>query len=266
MGTAYESFTRDNSYQLGIDHLVKFAAIPPAKVVLDLGGGTGAMSLAVLEKCDPVDVIVVDPDEAALAAAKDALGDRAHYVAATAECLLDHVKLESVDHALIANAVHLFDDLPGAARSIFSVLRPRGTLSVSTAFHRDASGEDEHRLAKATLLRALRQLRDTPKRDPEARRHYKRPEELSEDGLVEALDKAGFADVTTESVPIAITPDFLAAFVQTDIFALAVLPDYDPAVSRPVLGRAVVEAAANDKTGGLYLRNWLFAKATKPGR
>jgi hypothetical protein len=71
--------------------------------------------------------------------------------------------------------------------------------------------------------------------------------------------------VTTESVPIAITPDFLAAFLQTDIFALAVLPDYDPAVSCPVLGQAVIDAAANDKTGGLYMRNWLFAKATKPG-
>jgi hypothetical protein len=65
-------------------------------------------------------------------------------------------------------------------------------------------------------------------------------------------------------VPIAITPDFLAAFLQTDIFALAVLPDYDPAVSRPVLGQAVMDAAANDKTGGLYMRNWLFARAAKP--
>ena len=25
------------------------------------------------------------------------------------------------------------------------------------------------------------------------------------------------------------------------------------------------ESAANDKTGGLYMRNWLFARATKPG-
>jgi ubiquinone/menaquinone biosynthesis C-methylase UbiE len=260
----YETFSRDDSYQLGIDHLVKYAGIPPAQVVMDLGGGTGAMSLAIVEQCDPAQLILVDPDEASLAAAQCALGDRARYVPATAECLLEHVQPASVDHVLIANAIHLFDDLPRAAAGILSVLRPKGTLSVSTAFHRDASGEDEHRLAKATLLRALRQLRSTPKRDAAEKRHYKQREELSQESLVEALKQAGFDEVATESVPIAITPDFLAAFVQTDIFALAVLPDYDPAVSRPVLGKAVMDAAANDKTGGLYMRNWLFAKATKP--
>jgi ubiquinone/menaquinone biosynthesis C-methylase UbiE len=263
--TPYEAFTRDRAYQAGIDHLVTFAGIPPAQVVMDLGGGTGAMSLAVLERCDPAGMIIVDPDETGLAAARAALGDRARYVAATAESLHEHVPPASVDHVIVANAIHLFEDLPRATSNVFSVLRPKGTLSVSTAFHRDASGEDEHRLAKATLLRALRELRSTPKREATEERHYKERQELSQDSLVEALSQAGFDDVTTDSVPIAITPDFLAAFLQTDIFALAVLPDYDPAVSCPVLGRAVMEAAANDKTGGLYMRNWLFAKATKPG-
>jgi ubiquinone/menaquinone biosynthesis C-methylase UbiE len=263
--TPYEAFTRDRAYQAGIDHLVTFTGMPPAQVVMDLGGGTGAMSLALLERCDPARLIVVDPDETGLAAARAALGDRARYVQATAECLHDQVRPASVDHVVVANAIHLFEDLPRATANVFSVLRPKGTLSVSTAFHRDASGEDEHRLAKATLLRALRELRSTPKRQATEERHYKERHELSEQSIVEALSQAGFDDVITESVPIAITPDFLAAFLQTDIFALAVLPDYDPAVSCPVLGRAVMEAAANDKTGGLYMRNWLFAKATKPG-
>jgi ubiquinone/menaquinone biosynthesis C-methylase UbiE len=264
--TPYEVFTRDDSYQAGIDHLIAFTGLSPAsQVVMDLGGGTGAVSLALLERSDPAELIVVDPDEIGLAAARAALGDRARYVAATAECLQEHVAPESVDHVVVANAIHLFEDLPRAAANVFSVLRPKGTLSVSTAFHRDASGADEHRLAKATLLRALRQLRATPKRAATEERHYKDRQELSEDSLVDALRHAGFDDVTTDSIPIAITPDFLAAFLQTDIFALAVLPDYDPAVSCPVLGNAVMEAAANDKTGGRYMRNWLFAKATKPG-
>jgi ubiquinone/menaquinone biosynthesis C-methylase UbiE len=263
--TAYEAFTRDRAYQAGIDHLVTFAGIPPAQVVMDLGGGTGAMSLALLEHCDPAGLLIVDPDETGLAAARAALGVRARYVQATAETLNEHVPPASVDHVVVANAIHLFEDLARATRNVSSVLRPKGTLSVSTAFHRDASGEDEHRLAKATLLRALRELRSTPKRAATEERHYKERRELSQDSLVQALSQAGFDDVLTDSVPIAITPDFLAAFLQTDIFALAVLPDYDPAVSCPVLGRAVMEAAANDKTGGLYMRNWLFAKATKPG-
>jgi ubiquinone/menaquinone biosynthesis C-methylase UbiE len=263
--TPYETFTRDHAYQAGIDHLVGFSGIQPAQVVMDLGGGTGAMSRAVLERCDPAELIVVEPDETGLAAARAALGDRARYVPSTAERLLDHVRPASVDHVIVANAIHLFEDLPRATANIFSVLRPTGTMSVSTAFHRDASGEDEHRLAKATLLRALRQLRSTPKRESTEERPYKEREELSQESLVDALRQAGFDDVITESVPIAITPDFLAAFLQTDIFALAVLPDYDPAVSCPVLGQAVMDAAANDKTGGLYMRNWLFAKATKPG-
>ena len=262
--TPYEVFTRDDAYQAGIDHLITFAGMPPGQVVMDLGGGTGAMSMAVLERGEPAELIVVDPDETGLAAARAALGDRARYLLATAECLDEHVPPGSVDHVVVANAIHLFEDLPRAASNVFSVLRPKGTLSISTAFHRDASGEDEHRLAKATLLRALRELRSTPKRAAREERHYKERQELSRDSLVAALGQAGFGGVATESVPIAITPDFLAAFLQTDIFALAVLPDYDPAVSRPVLGKAVMEAAANDKTGGLYLRNWLFAKAIKP--
>ncbi len=263
--TPYEAFTRDHAYQLGIDHLVRFAGIQPSQVVMDLGGGTGAMSLAVLERCDPAELVVVEPDEAGLAAARAALGTRARYVSATAECLHEHVAPASVDHVIVANAIHLFDDLPRATSNVFSILRPKGTMSISTAFHRDASGEDEHRLAKATLLRALRQLRSTPKRESTDERSYKERGELSQESLVEALCQAGFDDVVTESVPIPITPDFLAAFLQTDIFALAVLPDYDPAVSCPVLGQAVMDAAANDKTGGVYMRNWLFAKATKPG-
>ncbi|HEX6476059.1 MAG TPA: methyltransferase domain-containing protein [Acidimicrobiales bacterium] len=264
--TPYEAFTRDHAYQAGIDHLVRFAGIQPTHVVMDLGGGTGATSLAVLERCEPAELIIVEPDETELGAARAALGDRARYVPATAERLHEHIGPASVDHVIVANAIHLFDDLPRAMTNILSVLRPKGTMSVSTAFHRDASGEDEHRLAKATLLRALRQLRSTPKRASTEERPYKEREELSQDSLVDAFRQAGFDDVTTELVPIAITPDFLAAFLQTDIFALAVLPDYDPAVSCPVLGQAVMDAAANDKTGGIYLRNWLFAKATKPGR
>src|SRR6266566_4463567 len=57
--TPYEAFTRDRAYQAGIDHLVRFAGIPPAQVVMDLGGGTGAMSLAVLERSDPAGLIIV---------------------------------------------------------------------------------------------------------------------------------------------------------------------------------------------------------------
>jgi ubiquinone/menaquinone biosynthesis C-methylase UbiE len=262
----YASFTRDDSYQIGIDRLIAFAGISAGKVVVDLGGGTGALSLTILEKCNPTQLIVVDPDEVGLAAAKSTLGRRAHYLHSTAESLSEHLSPASVDHVVIANAIHLFEDLPLATSCIFSVLRPAGTLSASTAFHRGASGEDEHRLAKATLLRALRELRSTPKVSDSEEKRYKEREELSEEGLVATLRGAGFEAVRSETVPISITPDFLAAFLQTDIFARAVLPDYDPAVSCPVLGKAVREAAASDRTGGLYERNWLFARATKPRR
>ena len=48
--TPYEVFTRDDAYQAGIDHLVALAGIPPRQVVLDHGGGTGDMSLELLER------------------------------------------------------------------------------------------------------------------------------------------------------------------------------------------------------------------------
>ena len=83
----YEVFTRDHAYQAGIDHLIAFTGPSPARVVMDLGGGTGAMSIGLLERCQPAELIVVDPDETGLAAARAALGDRARYVSATAESL-----------------------------------------------------------------------------------------------------------------------------------------------------------------------------------
>jgi ubiquinone/menaquinone biosynthesis C-methylase UbiE len=266
LGTPYEAFSTDRSYQIGIDHLIAFASIAAGQRIVDLGAGTGALSVALLEKSPPAELILVDPDETAIAAARNALGDRARYLHATAEGLNRHLPAASVDHVLVANAVHLFDDLARATSSIFSVLRPGGRFSISTAFHRDASSEDEHRLARATLFRALRELRSAPKRAEHEKRKYKHREELSEERLVDTLGHTGFVDVLTDTVGIPITPHFLASFLQTDIFAEAVLPDYDPEVSCPVLGRAVIEAAASDRSAGLYERRWLFARAAKPGR
>jgi ubiquinone/menaquinone biosynthesis C-methylase UbiE len=266
LGTPYEAFSTDRSYQIGIDHLIALARVPAGQRVVDLGAGTGALSISMLEKCPPAELILVDPDESAMTAARTALGDRARYVPATAEGLHRELPPASIDHVLIANAIHLFDDLALATSSIFSVLRPGGTLSASSAFHRDASSEDEHRLARATLLRALRELRSTPKRAEHEKRMYKDRQELSEEGLIDTLAEAGFADVRSDTVAIPITPQFLASFLQTDIFAEAVLPDYDPEVSRPVLGRAVIDAAASDRSAGLYERKWLFVRAVKPDR
>jgi ubiquinone/menaquinone biosynthesis C-methylase UbiE len=266
LGTPYEAFSTDRSYQIGIDHLIAFAGVPTGQRVVDLGAGTGALSVSMLEKCPPAELILVDPDEAAIDTARHALGDRARYLHTTAEGLDQQLPAESIDHVLVANAIHLFDDLASATRSIFTVLRSGGTFSASTAFHRDASSEDEHRLARATLLRALRELRSAPKRTDHEKRMYKDREELSEDRLVDTLARTGFVDLITDTVGIPITPRFLASFLQTDIFAEAVLPDYDPEVSRPVLGRAVMEAAASDRSAGLYERKWLFVRGTKPGR
>jgi ubiquinone/menaquinone biosynthesis C-methylase UbiE len=266
LGTPYEAFSTDRSYQIGIDRLIALAGVPAGQRVVDLGAGTGALSVAMLEKCPPAELILVDPDESAITAARTALGNRARYLHTTAEGLHLQLPPASVDHVLIANAIHLFDDLALATSSVLSVLRPGGTLSASSAFHRDASSEDEHRLARATLLRALRELRSAAKRAEHEKRMYKDREELSEEGLVDTLAKAGFVDVSSDTVAIPITPHFLASFLQTDIFAEAVLPDYDPAVSCPVLGRAVMEAAASDRSAGLYERKWLFVRAVKPDR
>jgi ubiquinone/menaquinone biosynthesis C-methylase UbiE len=266
LGTPYEAFSTDRSYQIGIEHLIAFAGIPAGQRVVDLGAGTGALSVAMLEKCPPAELILVDPDETSIATARAALGDRARYLHTTAEGLDRQLPAASIDHVLVANAVHLFDDLALATNSIFTVLRPGGTFSASTAFHRDASSEDEHRLARATLFRALRELRSAPKRAAHEKKMYKDRDELSEERLVDTLARTGFVDLITDTVAIPITPHFLASFLQTDIFAEAVLPDYDPEISCPVLGRAVMEAAASDRSAGLYERKWLFAKATQPGR
>jgi tRNA (cmo5U34)-methyltransferase len=117
------------------------AALAPADAhVLDLGGGTGALSWAVLDGLPGTRVTVLDVDANMLAEARRRLagfGDRVSFQQAS---FLD--PLPVADAVVASLALHHVDDLETKTalyRAIYDVLSPRGVLlNLDTAVTEDA--------------------------------------------------------------------------------------------------------------------------------
>src|SRR5687768_561509 len=116
---SYANFATNETYQGLIVELLDQAAVQDGASVIDLGAGSGAVSIALLERISPASLLLVDPDEAAVAAARSKLGERARYVVAPAEDLARHAPAGQADHVLVGNAVHLFDDLPRSFEGVY---------------------------------------------------------------------------------------------------------------------------------------------------
>lgn len=259
--TSYATFARSDTYRVLIDTLLDIAGVLDGESVVDVGSGSGAVSIALLERCTPSTLVLADPDEAALLTASATLGDRARYVVTPAEQLGEHVAAGSADQVVIGNAVHLFDDVERALHEVGGVLRPGGHVCLNTAFHRGAMDDIGRDLLRSALLRAARQLRAEVGAARESRTNQGRAH-LSKEELHAQLARAGFASVEVSQVPMACTLEFLAAFIQTETFVRVVLPAYDPSRSGALLSQALIDVAAS---AGHDTFTWevLFAQATK---
>ncbi|SDR68798.1 class I SAM-dependent methyltransferase [Actinopolymorpha singaporensis] len=194
----YDIFSR----VAGVRHLhertAQLAGIAPGQTVMDVGCGTGNLSLAVLAAQPDARVTGLDPDDDALRrAARKAV--RRGVSLSLVQGYADRIPAEdaSLDHVVSALALHHVDDdgRAGFGSDALRALRPGGKVTI-VDFGSPASGNDDAQHSThggghgpAHALRHLpRMLRSRTVRNPAVARNL-------DGGIVRLLADAGFTDV-----------------------------------------------------------------------
>jgi SAM-dependent methyltransferase len=126
-GSAYESYIGRWS-RLVAPVFLDWLAIPPGRRWLDAGCGTGALTEAILARCQPSSVVGVDPSESFVAHARMTVVDArvTFEVGTAAETSLDDDDVDIVVSALVLNFV---PDLNAALAEARRVLSPGGVVA-----------------------------------------------------------------------------------------------------------------------------------------
>jgi tRNA (cmo5U34)-methyltransferase len=183
----------DDMITTGVELL---AALAPADAhVLDLGGGTGALSAAVLEGLPGVRVTVLDVDTDMLDEARRRLERFADRVAFREGSFLD--TLPAADAMIASLALHHVHELgakTGLYRAIHDTLAPGGVL-----LNLDATVTEDPRLNGLVFDRMATRMAEHGIGDAEARAHFASWAEEDRyfplDAELGALREAGFDEV-----------------------------------------------------------------------
>jgi tRNA (cmo5U34)-methyltransferase len=183
----------DEMLATGVQLLASLA--PPAAHVLDLGGGTGALSAAVLGGLPEARVTILDVDPAMLGEARRrlaAFGDRVEFREAS---FLD--PLPAADAVMASLALHHVRDLgakTGVYRAIHAALAPGGVF-----LNLDAAITEGPRLRALVFDRWAAHMAEHGITEAEARGHFAAWADEDRyfplDEELAALRRAGFAEV-----------------------------------------------------------------------
>ena len=183
----------DDMIETGVELLASLA--PADGHVLDLGGGTGALSSAVLDGLPRVRVTVLDVDTDMLGEARRRLAPFADRVAFLEGSFLD--PLPAADAVVASLALHHVHDLRGKTalyRAIHDTLSPGGVL-----LNLDAAVTEDARLNALIFDRMATRMGDHGISDAEARGHFAAWAEEDRyfplDAELGALRDAGFDEV-----------------------------------------------------------------------
>lgn len=126
---AYEQFMGRWSSQLA-PLLVRFAQVADGSSILEVGSGTGALSLALLEAFPSVRVTGVDPSAAYVRAAQSrASADRARFLVGDAQAL--DMPDATYDETLSLLVMNFIPDSTKALREMVRVTRPGGVVAAA---------------------------------------------------------------------------------------------------------------------------------------
>jgi arsenite methyltransferase len=176
------------------DRVLDGARIEAGESVLDLGAGTGLLTLGAVERVGPEgEVVALDPSVDCLEELRrGATAPNVVYLVGDAEVL--PLPDASVDVALTRSVLIYVDDLAEVARELFRVVRPRGRLSVFEPLNRRATYTVD-----VVDWSPLGELGERVRRDE--REFVEREDPLSRldaDELARLLRAAGFAEVEAE--------------------------------------------------------------------
>jgi tRNA (cmo5U34)-methyltransferase len=183
----------DDMLVTGVELLAALA--PPGARVLDLGGGTGALSAAVLDGLPQARVTLLDVDTAMLGEARRRLapfGDRVEFREAS---FFD--PLPAADAVVASLALHHVHDLGAKTdlyRAIHAALAPGGVF-----LNLDAAITEDPRLGALTFDRWAAHMAEHGITDADARGHFVawagEDRYFALDEELAALRRAGFAEV-----------------------------------------------------------------------
>lgn len=100
---------------------------PAGRRWLDVGCGTGALSAAILDRCDPSSVVGVEPSEGFLALAAQHLGGKARLLAGSAAAL--PLEADSCDVVVSGLVLNFVPALPAALSEVRRVTAAGGTIA-----------------------------------------------------------------------------------------------------------------------------------------
>jgi tRNA (cmo5U34)-methyltransferase len=183
----------DEMIATGVEVLA--ALVPSTAHVLDLGGGTGALSFAVLRGLPGAGVTVLDVDADMLAEARRRLsgfGDRVSFLQGS---FLDRLpRADAVVASLALHHVHDLETKTSLYRAIYHALSPGGVL-----LNLDAAVTEGVRLSGLVFDRMAARMGEHGISDSEARGHFAAWAEEDRyfplDAELGALRAAGFNEV-----------------------------------------------------------------------
>ena len=183
----------DDMLATGVELLAALA--PPTARVLDLGGGTGALSAAVLAGMPEARVTLLDVDSAMLGEARRRLARFGDRVELREGSFLDPLpRADAVTASLALHHVHDLDAKTGVYRAIHAALAPGGVF-----VNLDAAITEGPRLGALVFRRWATGMAEHGIGEAEARDHFAAWAEEDRyfplDAELAALRRAGFAEV-----------------------------------------------------------------------
>jgi len=254
-GSAYDAFMGRWSRPLAA-RFVSWLSPPRGAHWLDVGCGTGSLSMAIAAHADPASVVGCDPAEPLLAFARERSRDgRVEFVAAEIGSLPR--RPGGYDGMTSLLALNFFPDLEAAVREMKSVAAPRGTVSACVWDYAEGMGFLRRFWDAASAVDASARDLDEGRRFPVCR-----PE-----ALTTLFRGAGLEDVRCERIEIATRFASFDDFWRPFLGATGPAPSYVASIDaerRVRLERQLDESLPREPDGAIALsaRAWAVRGST----
>lgn len=261
---SFDRFARQRFYTAANQSLLDLLPLCSGQTVVDLGCGTGAITMQILSIADGLVVIAVDPSAAMIEEAKTNLADKAAnvtFVRARAEELSSHLP-SKVDAVVFCNAIHLVSDKATVIREVSKVLRLGGCFAFNTAFFEGAIPTRSLVFYKKLMLKTVRILKKEQGVTPQRGERAKARQLLTPDEYGELLAVYDFRIRYLKVVERQMLFEAVQAILEFDNFIAGALPGVPLSLGSAALKTAAAEAFADLGMQELP-RNWLQVVAEK---
>ena len=261
-----ERFAQHPFYHEVNKRLVALTQLAKGQRVVDLGAGTGAVTMLIAQEVanHKAEVIAVEPSTTALKVAQRNLeefrGALVRFIQGGAEMLTQLVK-KPVDAVFFCNAIHLVEEKDHVLHEILETLGEDGTFSFNTSFYQGAEPPEAEMFYRRWMMKSLRVLKKEYGLSPDKTRVEAR-NRLTEDDYIALLQSNGFKVRNREVVTVQVPLSGFEAISAYSLWIEGVLPGVP------------LEAGAHALTEGARLtfeelgitespRNWLLVVASR---